>query len=246
MHSASNNEAASAECVAAAIMAESSSGDNSKMALPSWTTLDDDAQGGRTALMIAVSAGDGWENCVAELVRDIKRFGPEKTRAVLQLKEPRNGCTAIHFAASSGAVKLLQIFISECEASVNAKDYASATPLHYASMVGKTEAVRFLLHHHADRLARDESGWIPLLYANFHSERDAVLELLRERVVAQLEMMCASGAKATRRKKRSNKCKKSLNSLRPSPNITTPSTNASPGIPQPCFQSSKCCARATS
>ena len=102
------------------------------MALPSWTTLDDDAQGGRTALMIAVSAGDGWENCVAELVRDIKRFGPEKTRAVLQLKEPRNGCTAIHFAASSGAVKLLQIFISECEASVNAKDYASATPLHYA------------------------------------------------------------------------------------------------------------------
>ena len=192
VHSASNNEAASAECVAAAIMAESSSGDNSKMALPSWTTLDDDAQGGRTALMIAVSAGDRWENCVAELVRDIKRFGPEKTRAVLQLKEPRNGCTAIHFAASSGAVKLLQIFISECEASVNAKDYASATPLHYASMVGKTEAVRFLLHHHADRLARDESGWIPLLYANFHSERDAVLELLRERVVAQLEMMCAS------------------------------------------------------
>ena len=77
VHSASNNEAASAECVAAAIMAESSSGDNSKMALPSWTTLDDDAQGGRTALMIAVSAGDGWENCVAELVRDIKRFGPE-------------------------------------------------------------------------------------------------------------------------------------------------------------------------
>ena len=192
VHSAANNEAASAECVAAAIMAESSSGDNSKMALPSWTTLDDDAQGGRTALMIAVSAGDGWENCVAELVRDIKRFGPAKTRAVLQLKEPRNGCTAIHFAASSGAVKLLQIFISECEASVNAKDYASATPLHYASMVGKTEAVRLLLHHHADRLARDESGWIPLLYANFHSERDAVLELLRERVVPQLEMMCAS------------------------------------------------------
>ena len=189
VHSAANNEASSAECVRAAIMAESSSDVDSKTELPSWTTLDDDEQGGRTALMIAVSAGDGWENCVAELLGDIKRFGPEKTRAVLLIKELRNGCTAMHLAASSGAVKSLQLFISECASSVNAQDYESATPLHYASMVGKTEAVQLLLRHDADRLARDKSGWIPLLYANFHSERDAVLELLRTQVVDQIRMM---------------------------------------------------------
>ena len=189
VHSAANNETASAECVRAAIMAESSSDVDSKTELPSWTTLDDDEQGGRTALMIAVSAGDGWENCVAELLGDIKRFGPEKTRAVLLIKEVRNGCTAVHLAASSGAVKSLQLFITECASSVNAQDYESATPLHYASMVGKTEAVQLLLRHDADRLARDKSGWIPLLYANFHSERDAVLELLRSQVVDQIRMM---------------------------------------------------------
>jgi len=189
VHSAANNETASAECVRAAIMAESSSDFDSKKEFPSWTTLDDDAQGGRTALMIAASAGDGWETCVAELVEDIKRYGPEKTRAVLQIQEPKNGYTAIHLAASSGAVESLQIFISECEATVHATDHELATPLHYASMVGKTEAVRLLLENGANRLAQDRSGWIPLLYANFHSERDAVIELLRSEVIYQIEKM---------------------------------------------------------
>jgi len=193
VHSAASNELASVECVKAAIMAESSpmsDREGSKMRAAAF--FDDDARGCRTPLMIAAGAGVGWEPIVSELLQDAKCANA--TRAVIRIQDPVEGCTAIHIAARVGSVATLQMFIDEVPSLVDVRDFGGSTPLHHASAEGRTESIKVLLERGANRLAVDNIGWIPLLYANFHSERDAVMQLLRVNVIEQLEsmIMCAT------------------------------------------------------
>ena len=193
VHSAANNESANVECVKAAIMAESSpichdDGPKTQAA----GVFDDDARGSRTPLMIAAGAGEGWEPVVWELLQDARRTNA--SRAVIRMHDPVEGCTAMHIAAGVGGVATLRMLIDEVPSLVDMQDFGGSTPLHHASAEGRTESIKLLLERGANRLAADRSGWIPLLYANFHSEREAVMHLLRVNAVEQLESMlqCAT------------------------------------------------------
>jgi E3 ubiquitin-protein ligase HUWE1 len=186
VHSAADNEKASAECVAAAIMAESSP---TGRGMPVAAVFDEDARGARTPLMIAASAGPEWESCVEALLRDARTYGKRAVRIAIRCQDPQEGCSAVHIAAVTGNVICLEKFLKEDPSCWEVKDYNDSTPLHWASMEGRHETIRVLLETGANRLAIDKTGWIPLLYANFHEKSEAVLYLLEKRVSEQLQTM---------------------------------------------------------
>ena len=186
VHSAADNEKASAECVAAAIMAESPP---KGRVMPVAAVFDEDARGARTPLMIAAGAGPEWGSCVEALLRDARTYGQRAVRIAIRCQEPQEGCSAVHIAAVAGNVVCLEKFLKEDPSCLKVKDYNDSTPLHWASMEGRHETIRVLLEKGANRLAIDKMGWIPLLYANFHEKSEAVLYLLEKQVSEQLQTM---------------------------------------------------------
>ena len=80
---------------------------------------------------------------------------------------------------------------------MNIQDATGATPLHHAAACGDVECVRVLADAlGASRVARDDRGWIPLLYADFADElgcgldsRSAALALMARDLQTQLEAL---------------------------------------------------------
>ncbi|KAF8497808.1 ankyrin repeat protein [Russula emetica] len=65
-------------------------------------------------------------------------------------------------------------------ADINAQNRGGRTPLHFASITGKLEAVRLLLKHGADVEAKDNDRMTALQEAA-EEGHDEVVKLLRER-----------------------------------------------------------------
>jgi hypothetical protein len=102
------------------------------------------------------------------------------------MKQEPEGSTAVHAAAASGAEESLKMMLRIDPYSIDVCDYLGSTPLHYAAAEGATRTLALLLSHGANRLRMDKKGWIPLMYANFSHEREAVLRLLDDLLPMQL------------------------------------------------------------
>ena len=73
----------------------------------------------------------------------------------------RQGCSAIHFAASGGSLKALNLVISS-RADVDAPDTNGWTPLHWACRNGSERAVRLLIASGATLQSNDMQGLTPI------------------------------------------------------------------------------------
>lgn len=51
--------------------------------------------------------------------------------------------------------------------------------LHIAALLGSTQCAQLLISHHHPIDCTDNKGWPPLLYANFYSERECVLAIMK-------------------------------------------------------------------
>jgi ankyrin repeat protein len=92
------------------------------------------------------------------------------------------GGTALHHLAQEGQEDNTDMieFLLYRGADINAKDYAvGGTPLHYASMNGYINIVRFLINKGADVNCQGKSGFTALSLAELEGRKD-VAELLRK------------------------------------------------------------------
>ena len=72
---------------------------------------------------------------------------------------------AIHMAATSGNLEIIEMLIAKDEYSVQAVDAHKKTPLHYAVEYGHTRAVEFFIAQGANVNAQDILGRTPMHYA---------------------------------------------------------------------------------
>jgi hypothetical protein len=71
---------------------------------------------------------------------------------------PADGFSDIFYAAKTGNVQHLTFFIEEVRMSANTKDEHGNSPLHWAALSNKTEAVQYLLTHGAELDLASEEG----------------------------------------------------------------------------------------
>ncbi len=81
---------------------------------------------------------------------------------------------AVHEAARAGDLDRLAELISKDPALVDARDEGDHTPLHTAAMMGRMDAVMFLLEKGADVDARNTANQSPLLYAAYTGHAEIV------------------------------------------------------------------------
>ena len=157
-----------------------------------------------TPLMLAAGAGPGYEGCVSALLRSAQRrrirVNVEKTQrfqnfdvgASISLSDEESRSTAAHYAAQSGAYVALRLLAQFHPPSVEKGNYNGETPLHHAAANGQEECIRVLTDElGVPRTVADESGWIPLLYADYAHRRGAVLTLMARDLQEQLGAMHA-------------------------------------------------------
>ena len=132
-----------------------------------------DDEGCTPVMLAAGAAGDALARCLEAL-------GSRAPNEARQLEH--SGATAMHFAASAGCVDNVAALFKIQHALLQSRDGGGATPLHLAAAEGQADAVTALLRLGASVVARDASGWTPLLYAT----GDAVLALLALQPEAQL------------------------------------------------------------
>lgn len=65
---------------------------------------------------------------------------------------------AIHIAAYVGSIDILNLFVNTYKQDINIKDNTGNTPLHYAGISLKTDTVKWLLNHGADKTLRDNTN----------------------------------------------------------------------------------------
>ncbi|HEX2543487.1 MAG TPA: ankyrin repeat domain-containing protein [Ramlibacter sp.] len=82
------------------------------------------------------------------------------------------GWTPLHYAATGGHVKIMQILIEE-HAYINAESPNRTTPLMMAAKYGTPEAVKLLLAEGADPGVRNELGMTAVDFAMQSNRRDA-------------------------------------------------------------------------
>ncbi|CAG0907644.1 unnamed protein product, partial [Cyprideis torosa] len=80
--------------------------------------------------------------------------------------EPLQGKTALMEAVTKGHYNAALWLLREFGADVNAEDFESHTPLHYACLVGRPLIVSLLLREGAPLEARDNGGRTPLFAAS--------------------------------------------------------------------------------
>lgn len=92
----------------------------------------------------------------------------------------RYGRTALQYAAGNNNTAIMRLLV-QAGADVNSegsRDKHSNTPLHFAALYGKTEAVHYLLDNDADRMRSNSLGLTPLRLAldHGHVETAALLK----------------------------------------------------------------------
>jgi len=87
-----------------------------------------------------------------------------------------DGDTALHGAAQSGDVEILQMLLAR-GADPNARNKLGGTPLMWAAVYGHEEAARALLDHGANASSKDEDGITAAAWA-VRNKRDNMAKLL--------------------------------------------------------------------
>ena len=149
-----------------------------------------------TPLMLAAGAGVGYEGCVAALLRSAqrRRIGGNgfDVGASISLSDEESRSTAAHYAAQSGTYATLRLLAQYHPPCVEKGNYNGETPLHHAAANGQEECIRVLTDElGVRRTVADNSGWIPLLYADYAHRRGAVLTLMARDLQEQLGAMNA-------------------------------------------------------
>jgi len=88
------------------------------------------------------------------------------------------GCTALHWAAHSGATACLRLLMTQSAVDVDAKDTWEETPLHFAARQGSVAACELLLFHGAGLNAVNSADEAPLMTAGKAGHMEACEFLL--------------------------------------------------------------------
>ena len=107
---------------------------------------------GQTVLQVACRKGN------VSLVRLLLEI-PEVD---VNLKNPKYGLAAIHFAARFDEFEVMQALLESGRCDVNIQDNAGKTALHYAQEAKSTEIITLLLKYKADPKIKDNDGNLPL------------------------------------------------------------------------------------
>ncbi|MCY3941928.1 MAG: ankyrin repeat domain-containing protein [Gammaproteobacteria bacterium] len=127
--------------------------------------------GGGTPLLQIINKGS--DDSVLPLVRHLFIAGADANIALSSdslraIFEPRTaGATALHIAASAGAVNRQSIIdlLIRSGGDVHARTGAGATPLHIAAAESNSDVVRLFLRQGSDANSHDDAGQTPLHYA---------------------------------------------------------------------------------
>ncbi|CZR52846.1 uncharacterized protein PAC_02723 [Phialocephala subalpina] len=134
-----------------------------KLLLDNRANINGKDSQGRLVLHLAMRNVDEEENQV-KLIKYLLSAGakPEWTYA------DRQGCSALHFAASGGSVEALKLILSfGINIDVNMPDSHGWTPLHWACRNGDTETVQLLIDNGAGLQNKNMQAWTPLDVAIF-------------------------------------------------------------------------------
>lgn len=93
--------------------------------------------------------------------------------------DPINERNAIHEAAVSGRIDVLQVALAK-SANIRAPDVYGRLPLHYACMHGRVDMVKILVETAPDTVdAKDLDNFTPLIHGIVHSRPECVQEMLQ-------------------------------------------------------------------
>ena len=107
---------------------------------------------GQTSLQIACRTGN------ANLVRLML----EIPQVDVNLKNPKYGLAAIHFAARFDEYEVMQALLESGKCDINIQDNAGKTALHYANEAKSTDIITLLLKNKANPNIKDNEGKLPL------------------------------------------------------------------------------------
>jgi len=116
--------------------------------------------------MTSLSVHSAAQNNQLALLRSLVSEDANQVKAI-----DVDGRTALHWAASSGAVDIAQFLIDQ-KAEVDKKDSSGWTPLHIAVSAGHEDIVRDLVGAGADVNQTNDKGLTPLHYAASKSRVD--------------------------------------------------------------------------
>jgi ankyrin repeat protein len=124
------------------------------------------------------------------LIAAIQTTKPSNIRAQLErgadiLARDGDGCCAIHHAVRAGGRRALSELLNSEQLKgdpqgINQPDRSGATPLHYATSMGKMEFARILIEAGADKDAVDNHKRSPL-YMAVQGNHESLVELLMDR-----------------------------------------------------------------
>nr|WP_306800213.1 ankyrin repeat domain-containing protein [Endozoicomonas sp. YOMI1] len=103
--------------------------------------------------------------CAAAMKDDIDELKRLISRTVnVNIKDKKDGKTALHYAAEKGSKKCLEHLIKE-KADIHCTDNSGKTALHFAAENGHTECLKYLISEGADINRTDKDGKSVLHYA---------------------------------------------------------------------------------
>ncbi|RDW94780.1 hypothetical protein BP5796_00543 [Coleophoma crateriformis] len=108
--------------------------------------------------------------------------------------QDKQGCSALHFAASAGSARMVQRIL-ESNIDVNIADTHGWTALHWACRNGDHDTVEILRYSDADSTRRDINGWTPLDVAIFCGNGSLVSIFQDKSVQAQAQNLVSCPGK---------------------------------------------------
>ena len=90
------------------------------------------------------------------------------------------GDTVLHCASGNGDLDMCQLFVNTYKIDCNVENKDKYTPLHFASMYGRINIVRFLLYNGAAINAVNKKSQTPLLFAVHCGHHQTVEFLLKQ------------------------------------------------------------------
>lgn len=88
-----------------------------------------------------------------------------------------DGAMAVHYAARSGATKILKEILGRASHTINAQDRDGLTPLMWAASMNRIEALNVLINGQADRYLRDGKGRTALDIALAEGHQESAITL---------------------------------------------------------------------
>ncbi|EGZ27961.1 hypothetical protein PHYSODRAFT_470587 [Phytophthora sojae] len=99
---------------------------------------------------------------------------------LVQTLHADHGCSALHGAAASGQLDVVQWMGAHCSVDWSATDHDDQTALHYAAFYGHLEVVQLLVEHGVPLDAPDKFGRLAHCSAAINGHLDVVAYLLEE------------------------------------------------------------------